>query len=73
MVKKILFAVVAIGILLSSLTGCIGYNTNWEPSWTDKYEHEKRHLRAVWQDMSDMHRFIDKYLFGFDENDPSRY
>ncbi len=59
--------------VLSVVAGCIGYSTNWDPSWTNKYEHEKRHLRALWQDMADMHRFIDRYLLNFDENDPARY
>jgi len=59
--------------LIGGLMGCIGYNTNWDPSWTDRYEHEKRHFRAFWQDMSGVHRFIDRHLFNFDENDPARY
>ena len=60
-------------IILSSLIGCIGFNTNWEPSWTDGFAHEKGHLKAFWQDMSAIHRYIDKYLLNFDENDPTRY
>jgi hypothetical protein len=60
-------------IILSGLIGCIGFTTNWEPSWTDGFSHEKGHLKAFWQDMSGIHRFIDKYLLNYDENDPTRY
>jgi len=60
-------------IILTGLIGCIGFNTNWEPSWTDGFAHEKGHLKAFWQDMGDIHRFIDKYLLNYDENDPTRY
>lgn len=60
-----------IALLLSG--GCISYNLDNEPSWTDKYEHEKRHMRAFWQDLSGIHRFIDRYFFNFDETDPARY
>jgi len=69
MLKKILLLV----ILSLSLTSCIGYNYKWEPSWTDEFEHEKRHFRALWQDMADVHRFFDRHLFNLDENDPTRY
>jgi hypothetical protein len=64
---------VLFGLVATIFSGCIGYNTNWDPSWTDRYEHEKRHFRAFWQDMSSIHRFIDRHLYNFDENDPGRY
>ncbi|MFH1231846.1 MAG: hypothetical protein V1709_10160 [Planctomycetota bacterium] len=70
MLKKILLLVV---VSLVALTGCIGYNTKWEPSWTNGFEHEKTHFRVLWQDMADVHRFIDRHLFNLDEDDPSRY
>jgi hypothetical protein len=67
-------AIMILGVMvLVGLVGCIGFNTNWEPSWTDNYQHEKRHLKAFWQDMGDVHRFIDKYILNFDEDDPRRY
>jgi len=69
MLKKILFIVVA----LICLSGCIGYNMKWEPSYTDGFEHEKAHFRAWWQDMASIHKFIDKHLFNLDEEDPTRY
>ena len=53
--------------------GCIGYNQEWDPSWTDDFAHEKRHFRAFWQDLASIHRFIDRHLFNFDETDPGRY
>jgi hypothetical protein len=70
MLKKIFLLVI---ISLGSLTGCIGYNTKWEPSWTDGFEHEKKHFRAWWQDMADIHKFFDRHLFNLDEDDPTRY
>lgn len=70
MLKRILLLVV---ISLVSLTGCIGYNYKWEPSWTDGFEHEKGHFRALWQDMAGVHKFFDRHLFNFDESDPTRY
>ncbi|MEK7448937.1 MAG: hypothetical protein AAB019_05565 [Planctomycetota bacterium] len=60
-------------LMLSLCAGCIGMNPDNEPSWTDDFEHEKRHFRAAWQDLSSIHRFIDRHLFNFDETDPSRY
>ena len=59
--------------IISLLVSCIGYTTDWDPSWTNRYEHEKRHMRAFWQDMAEVHRFIDRHLFNFDEEDPDRY
>ncbi|MEK7449516.1 MAG: hypothetical protein AAB019_08530 [Planctomycetota bacterium] len=70
MSKKLFLLLVLIG---TALTGCIGMNPENEPSWTDDFEHEKRHFRALWQDMGSVHRFIDRHLFNFDETDPSRY
>ena len=70
MVNKILLIAI---ISLVLLTGCIGYNHKWEPSWTDGFEHEKRHFRAWWQDMGSIHKFVDRHLFNLDEEDPTRY
>ncbi len=67
-----IFAIICLVLILNA-TGCIGYDSTFNPSWTNKYAHEKRHLRAFWQDMSDIHKFIDRYILDFDENDPARY
>jgi len=72
MKMKIVLAIICLVFILNA-AGCIGYDTNWTPSYENKFDHEKRHLRALWQDLADMHRFIDRYLLNFDENDPSRY
>ncbi|MDI6733512.1 MAG: hypothetical protein QME16_06310, partial [Planctomycetota bacterium] len=69
MIKRIIL----IALLLGAVSGCIGYNLQWEPSWVDGFEHEKRHFRAWQQDMSAIHKFIDKHLFNLDEEDPTRY
>jgi hypothetical protein len=69
MLKKI-FLTIVLGLVL---TGCIGYNYKWEPSWTDGFEHERKHFRAWMQDMAEIHKFIDRHLFNLDERDPTRY
>ncbi|MCK4908337.1 MAG: hypothetical protein KAS70_00430 [Planctomycetes bacterium] len=70
MLKKMFLLASLLGI---GLMGCIGYNQEWDPSWTDDFAHEKRHFRAFWQDLASIHRFIDRHLFNFDETDPGRY
>lgn len=61
------------GVIFSVLVGCIGFDSDWDASYSTRYEHEKRHFRAFWQDMASIHRFIDRHLFNFDEDDPDRY
>lgn len=72
MTKRIML--IALGaFILGSIVGCIGFTPDWEPSWKNGWMHEKQHFSAFWQDMGDIHRFIDRHLFNFDENDPTRY
>ncbi|MCK4908517.1 MAG: hypothetical protein KAS70_01340 [Planctomycetes bacterium] len=70
MLKRVL-CLTALTVAL--LAGCIGYNQEWDPSWTDDFGHEKKHFRAFWQDLASIHRFVDRHLFNFDETDPGRY
>lgn len=36
-------------------------------------EHNKRHWWAFRQDVHEMHRFVDRHFFNYDERDPARY
>ena len=36
-------------------------------------DHNRAHWRAFKQDVHDMHRFIDRHFFDYDEEDPDRY
>lgn len=71
--RRIFLLICLGGVLLSNLFGCIGFTHDWEPSWKNGWMHEKKHFAAFWQDMSEIHRFIDRHLFNFDERDPTRY
>jgi hypothetical protein len=73
--KKTLLLACLGGILLlgSLVSGCIGFTPDWEPSWKTGWVHEKKHFSSFFQDMGEIHRFIDRHLFNFDESDPSRY
>lgn len=71
--KKLVLIGLLTLIIVPILAGCITYNYAWEPSWKDEFSHEKMHFRALWQDMADIHRFIDRHLFNLEEGDPTRY
>lgn len=71
--KRMILTICLGGIVLGSLLGCIGFTPDWDPSWEKGWVHEKRHFAAFWQDMGEIHRFIDRHIFNFDEKDPSRY
>ncbi|MDQ7778995.1 MAG: hypothetical protein RDV41_04715 [Planctomycetota bacterium] len=48
--------------LLAFVAGC-----------TYSREHNKRHWLSMKQDLHEMHRWVDKYWFNFDWDDPNRY
>ncbi|MFH1228051.1 MAG: hypothetical protein V1701_09150 [Planctomycetota bacterium] len=64
---------ILLGLLIMVLSGCISFNTQWDPSFTDDFAHEKSHFRALWQDMAYIHKFIDRHIFNMEEGDPTRY
>lgn len=59
--KLLLLAIIAIGT--SFTTGCFSF-VDWQ--------HNLNHLRAWNEDLDRMHRTIDRYIFNYDYDDPSR-
>ena len=61
MVKRLLLALIAVGGVLVAV------------ACTLDRDHDRAHWRAFKQDAHDMHTFIDRHFFNYDEDDPDRY
>ncbi len=59
--KRILLALIAVGGVLVTV-GC-----------TFDRDHNRAHWRAFKQDVHDMHVFVDRHFFNYNEDDPDRY
>ena len=56
-------AVLLLVFVASSLSGCFSF-----VDWT----HNLNHLRAWNEDLDNMHRTFDRFVFNYDYDDPSR-